>query len=159
MPRKVVVSSYAYGPTYNDYPACLTRYQWIVEDALKRNDPWRMFNDTRGSAASIDPLCRVCGSRSRIKDLMAHVMEHAEQLKLRKPVEVTKLTQTDADGSIIWEDYEPTEVEQTIHDAIVERVDGLFSDIWKVTTSVASVIVGHVSEREVGMTLCSNCEV
>lgn len=151
MPRKSDLL-YAEGPYYSDWPGCLTRYRWLVEASLRRADG--MFN-----MAEV-PICKVCGGKVHRKDMEVHVVEHASALGLvaREPA---KLTQTDTDGNVVWEGYEPDLVdliERQVSDWLAPDDDGYLVFDANLPRTLATCMVGDVSEQEAAdPVLCSDC--
>jgi hypothetical protein len=60
-------------PVYDDFPACLSRYAWLVREAEK--DPARLFNDHPPHS------CKACGAPTNRNDWQPHVRQHARELQ------------------------------------------------------------------------------
>lgn len=58
---------------YDDFPACLARYAWLVEEAA--TTPARLFNEPSPH------YCKACGDAVAPADWRQHVREHRRQLQ------------------------------------------------------------------------------
>lgn len=74
--------------TYSDFPECLPRYAWLLDDAGR--DLSRMFHGAN--------ICKVCGATVAPADHARHRRAHISQLRraadLRKRAAVARLKQT-----------------------------------------------------------------
>ena len=152
MPRKLAPMRYAHGPTYKDWPECLTDYAWLVKEGLR--SPEKMYN----LCNTLDSVCKPCGARSKRSEMALHVQEHAAQLGLAKAVEVIEATPEQAN---LLGDIEAV-VEGTLESwhadengqASVEfdlSPEGLLPEL-------VAAIVGDVMEQDGTCALCNECQ-
>lgn len=156
---------------YADWPECLHRYKWIVDDAAKYRDPERLLNVNRSTLdRSWDAICKVCGDGIMRRDYAKHLSDHVEDLKLSpadlarrypkpgaksEPVEVPVALEEVV--SVYLDD-----VLATVYDAVDGRDEGdLQFDLYvkELSTELASVIVVHVTADDgADPVFCADCE-
>lgn len=146
------------GGHYADYPACLPRMKWLVEDALKI--PERMFNSP--TVGGVDAhYCKACGSAYKRADYAAHVNEHAEQLKLLGRVTINRK------GEIVRSAVEPVKVSEDLKLTIIDSLSERISEIG-VQFTLNYGLLGDKLAREINDVskeggasmpiLCADCE-
>lgn len=150
---------------YADWPDCLIRYKWLVEEGLRAPD--KMFNSPTLPEFGDAHYCKVCGAAYRRSDWLAHVNEHAEALGLNRRVASERPTTYDDVGfrddvTKIVKVEVNEELKLTIIDSIQGRLEelqlqfsvnyGLLGD--KVARAINDVSVdGNASEPP----LCAEC--
>jgi hypothetical protein len=105
--------------TYRDYPDCLPRLKWLIEEGLRI--PERIFNSpTLGARDMNAHYCKACGAAYRKVDFAAHVNEHAAQLNLPGRVAITKRGEIVRTEVVVEKVSE--ELKLTIIDSLSERI-------------------------------------
>lgn len=66
-------------PTYADFPDCLKRYEWLLDDANRGIS--KMYNQTAF------PTCKVCGDDVPRKDWINHRIDHLNSRIIRGKIE------------------------------------------------------------------------
>jgi hypothetical protein len=108
------------GGHYADYPGCLPRMKWLVEEGLKI--PERMFNSPTVGGMNAH-YCKCCGAAYRKVDFAAHVNEHAEQLRLPLRVAVTKK------GEIVNQEIVVESVSEELKLTIIDAISARLGDL------------------------------
>lgn len=144
-------------PIYADYPECLARYRWCVEDGLR--DASRMFNvvTSRDDGAY---YCRVCGGAYKRNEWEGHVLDHARQLKIvkgdRNGKSSTPIATDDVDSySVEFPLYQDVKI--TVEDSLSEQTEFAFDQ--KLATELVAAIIDLVVEDDsVEPVLCQDCQ-
>jgi hypothetical protein len=144
----------AHTKTYQDYPECLPRYRWLVEEALKQPD--RMFNMAVRFGLGSFHACKCCGVPVEREDWKGHVLGHAVQLKIVQPVEVAAELAPEVESPLL------PDVVATVKDTLDVRLEGILLkvDAGYLTAKLATVIVTQATEGSTGeMALCDDCRL
>lgn len=168
--------AYAKGPYYADWPSCLSRYSWMVKDAIRSNDLYRVFNDNRSIYnKTYDAICRVCGGQASMRDLKDHVNEHAIQLgiiegEIKMPTASKRKTAADLAGKTELSAQDVAglevllgEISDQLAESVADRSGEVGSlvftaDDQKLADIVASDIVSLAAEADSGEpALCDDC--
>jgi hypothetical protein len=132
----------------------------MVKDAIRSNDPYRVFNDNRSVYnKTYDAICRVCGGQASMGNMKNHVNEHAIQLGLVEgEIEVpTTSRRKTGDPALLNPLY--GDVAATFEQSLVDR-DGEYGVNFdkELSSLLASVIVADATEEDVGVPpLCNGC--
>lgn len=154
-PQPVVIDPVRKGH-YSDYPECLPRFKWLVEDAIRTPD--RMFNSPTVGKTDAH-YCKCCGAAYRRSDFAGHVNEHAAQLKILDRVVVSK------NGEVNRVHLDPPKVDEelklTIIDSLTEKVREIGLE-FTINTGllghhIAKDIETDTGEFEGDPPLCADC--
>lgn len=153
---------------YSDWPECLPRYRWCVEEAVRFDDPERMLSVNRSTLnQKWDAICKVCGAGLMRRGYRDHLAEHVADLKL-SPDELASRYPKGAK-------LEPgaLAVEPLIDHALLGEVEEIVLDVLagfdedggpafgkKLSKELASAIVGFVEAHEgTEPPLCADCQL
>lgn len=165
------------GAFYSDWPSCLPRYRWMIDEAVRFDDPERIFNVNRSATdRPWDVLCKVCGVGCWRKEIRGHLDEHVGELRLSAQDLAKKYERTlpyeggddlDERSSDAGDEELYGEVRSTIEDVVegwyadedVESSLGFDLSQKKLSDALASAIVVYVeAQDELNPPLCHDCQ-
>jgi hypothetical protein len=142
---------------YSDWPECLPRYAWLVEEGLK--DVSKMFN-----VGTVTTYCKVCGTAVKKTEWEEHRDEHVEQLgsKIAKPQRRTVAKMAAAAKPLVpkYDKEKHVELMQLIQDSLSDKSEQMTFVMPddELSEQIADVLLYDVKDAEAGSpAVCVDC--